>query len=127
MEKRIHETKKAPAPVGPYSQAVEVDGWVMCSGQIPLDPLTGEMLKGDIQAQTKLVMSNIAAVLQGAELGFEHIVKTTIFLVNMSDFAAVNEVYAKYFKDKFPARSTIAVQALPKGAQVEIEVLARRM
>ncbi len=124
--KRVHESKQAPAPVGPYSQAVEADGWLFCSGQIAIDPTTNEVFTGDIKGQTKLVLSNISAVLKSADLTFDNIVKTTIFLTDMRDFAAVNELYAKCFTSKFPARSTIAVAGLPKGVNVEIEVIARR-
>lgn len=124
--KRIHESKQAPSPVGPYSQAVETDGWVFCSGQIALDPTSGEVFTGEISEQTRRVMTNIGAVLKAADLTFENIIKTTIFLTNMNDFAKVNEVYAKSFQSHFPARSTVAVQALPKGVNVEIEVIARR-
>jgi 2-iminobutanoate/2-iminopropanoate deaminase len=124
--KRIHETKSAPAPVGPYSQAVEVDGWMFCSGQISIDAATGEVFTGDVKEQARRVMDNISAVLKSADLNFGHIVKTTIFLTNMADFAQVNEVYARYFTSQYPARSTIAVASLPKGVNVEIEVIARR-
>lgn len=124
MKKNIILTTNAPAPVGPYSQAASLGSFVFCSGQIPIDPKTNEIFKGDIKIQAEMVMKNIGAVLQAAGLGYENIIKTTIFLVNMSDFAAVNEVYAGYFKEQFPARSTIAVKELPKGAHVEIEVIA---
>lgn len=124
--KRVHETKSAPAPVGPYSQAVEAGGFVFCSGQIAIDPKTNQVLSGDARTQAKQVMANIEAVLTQADLKFSNIVKTTIFLTNMNDFAAVNEVYATYFQGQFPARSTIAVAALPKGVTVEIEVIAHR-
>jgi 2-iminobutanoate/2-iminopropanoate deaminase len=124
--KTIIETKGAPAPIGPYSQAVESGGFVFCSGQIPLDPVSGQVLTGSVGEQTELVMKNISAVLQAASLDFHNIVKTTIFLTDMGDFPAVNEVYGKYFKAEAPARSTVAVQGLPRGVKVEIEVLARR-
>ena len=124
--KRVITTKSAPAPVGPYSQAVEADGLIFCSGQIAIDPATNEVFTGDVKEQTKRVMGNIRAVLGAADLGFEHVVKSTIFLTNMADFAQVNEIYAGYFKDRFPARSTVAVAALPKGVTVEIEVIAKR-
>jgi 2-iminobutanoate/2-iminopropanoate deaminase len=126
MFKRVHETKKAPAPIGPYSQAIEANGFLFCSGQIPLDAATGNVLTGSVIEQTELVMKNIGAVLEAAEMGFENIVKTTIYLTDMSDFPKVNEVYAKYFKAEPPARSTVAVAGLPKGVNVEIEVLALR-
>ena len=124
--KKIHETKNAPAPIGPYSQAVESGSFLFCSGQIPLDPVTGQAHTGGVGEQTELVMKNISAVLTQAGLGFENVVKTTIFLTDMGDFPAVNEVYANYFKAEPPARSTVAVAGLPRGAKVEIEVLARR-
>jgi 2-iminobutanoate/2-iminopropanoate deaminase len=126
MFKRVYETKKAPAPIGPYSQAIEVSGFLFCSGQIPLDASTGKVLSGSVSEQTELVMKNIGAVLEEAEMGFENIVKTTIYLTDMNDFPKVNEVYAKYFKAEPPARSTVAVAGLPKGVNVEIEVLALR-
>lgn len=124
--KNIIRTDKAPAPVGPYSQAVEAGGFVFCSGQIAIDAKTGMVHTGPIEEQAKIVMENIQAVLKEAGLGFSNVVKTTIFLTNMNDFTAVNEVYAKYFTEQPPARSTIAVAGLPKGVHVEIEVLAKR-
>lgn len=122
--KRIHRTDKAPAPVGPYSQAVEANGFLFCSGQIAIDPKSGEVFLGDIREQTKRVMSNVRAVLEAANLNFSHVVKSTIFLTNMNDFSHVNEVYASFFPDQPPARSTVAVAGLPKGVHVEIEVVA---
>lgn len=124
--KKIIETKNAPAPIGPYSQAVEAGGFVFCSGQIALDPATNQISTGGVPEQTELVMKNINAVLTEAGLGFDNIVKTTIFLTDMADFPAVNEVYGKYFKSQPPARSTVAVAGLPRGVKVEIEVLAIR-
>lgn len=124
--KREIKSQKAPLPVGPYSQAIQNGDLVFCSGQIPIDPKTNEVLKGSIQEQTILIMENIKGVLTEAGLGFGHVVKTTIFLTKMSDFAVVNEVYAKYFKEPYPARSTVAVSELPKGVQVEVEVLAAK-
>ena len=122
---KIILTENAPAPVGAYSQAVKCNGFLFCSGQIPINPKTNEVLKGTATEQAELVMKNIEAVLKAADLVFADIVKTTIYLTNMNDFAQVNEVYGKYFKSNPPARSTIAVAALPKGVNVEIEVLAR--
>jgi 2-iminobutanoate/2-iminopropanoate deaminase len=127
MFKKVHVSNQAPAPIGPYSQAVEVDGTVYCSGQIPLDAQTGEVLKGSATEQAKKVMANIEAVLKSADLSFSNIVKTTIFLTDMNDFGAVNEVYGAYFQDKPPARSTVQVAGLPKGVNVEIEVIAKRL
>ena len=122
--KKIIYTKNAPHPVGPYSQAVQMGSTVYCSGQISINPETNEVFTGDIKVQTEMVMKNIGAVLQEAGLNYSNIFKTTIFLTNMADFAAVNEVYANYFKENPPARSTIAVAGLPKGVNVEIEVIA---
>lgn len=124
--KKVIETKLAPAPVGPYSQAVEANGFLFCSGQIAIDPATNQVLQGGIPEQTELVMKNISAVLEEAGLNFNHVIKTTIFLTSMSDFPVVNEIYAKAFKSAPPARSTVAVSGLPKGVQVEIEVIACR-
>ena len=126
MSLKIHRTEDAPAPVGPYSQAVEAGGFVFCSGQISIDPKTNEIFNGDVQRQAKMVMENIIAVLKSADLKLTNVVKTTIFLTRMSDFAKVNEVYASYFEKNFPARSTIGVAELPKGVNVEIEVIAKR-
>ena len=124
--KTIIRTDRAPAPVGPYSQAVDAGGFVFCSGQIAIDPRTNVVNTGPVEEQAKIVMENIKAVLTEAGLSFANIVKTTIYLTNMNDFSAVNEVYGKYFTEQPPARSTIAVAGLPKGVQVEIEVLAKR-
>ena len=120
--KKIH-TEKAPAAVGPYSQAIEVNGMVFTSGQIPLDPATGELVEGDVQAQAHQVFKNLTAVLEEAGTSMEKAVKTLCFLDDMADFAAFNEVYAQYFTEK-PARSCFAVKALPKGALCEVEVIA---
>jgi 2-iminobutanoate/2-iminopropanoate deaminase len=117
-------TANAPAPIGPYNQAIRAGDFLFCSGQIPLDPATGELVPGDIAAQTHQVMKNVGAVLAAATATFANVVKTTIFLLDMNDFAAVNAVYGGYFADIAPARSTVAVAGLPKGARVEIEVLA---
>lgn len=122
--KKIISTKEAPTAIGPYSQAVRVGSTVYCAGQIPLDPKSGQIVPGDIGAQTRRVLENIAAVLRAESLAFENIVKTTIFLTNLSDFQTVNEIYGSYFKKEPPARSTVQVPALPKGASVEIEVIA---
>ncbi len=124
--KKIYRTDKAPAPVGPYSQAVEAGGFLFCSGQIAIDPKNNNVMTGPIEEQAKQVLENIKAVLQEAGLGFQNVVKTTIFLTKMEDFTAVNEVYARYFSEQPPARSTIAVAGLPKGVHVEIEVIAQR-
>ena len=123
MKKEV-KTSKAPLPVGPYSQALQHGNFLFCSGQIAIDPKSNEVLKGSVQEQAVLVMENIKSVLAEAGLSFSNVTKTTIFLTKMSDFATVNEVYAKYFQAPFPARSTVAVSELPKGVQVEIEVIA---
>jgi 2-iminobutanoate/2-iminopropanoate deaminase len=122
--KKIISTTDAPAAVGPYSQAVRVGSTIYCAGQIPLDPKTGQIVSGGIDAQTRRVLDNIAAVLKAEGQTFENIVKTTIFLTDLSDFQTVNEIYGSYFKHQPPARSTVQVSALPKGANVEIEVIA---
>lgn len=124
--KKVILTDKAPAPIGPYSQAVMFGNMLFCSGQIALDPTSGAVVGSTAAEQAEQVMKNIQAVLTKAELGFSDIVKTTIFLTDMNDFAKVNEVYAKYFKAEPPARSTVAVAGLPKGVRVEIEVLAAK-
>lgn len=124
--KKVISTDLAPKAIGPYSQAVQMGNFLFCSGQIPIDPKTGEVFTGDIKTQTEMVMKNIEGVLRAADMNFGHIVKTTIFITNMNDFAAVNEVYAKAFTSEPPARSTVAVAGLPKGVNVEIEVLAHR-
>lgn len=123
---RVHLTKQAPAPIGPYSQAVEVNGFLFSSGQIPLDPVSGAMVGNTVGEQAEQVMANIKAVLASADLSLASVVKTTIFLTDMADFSTVNEVYAKHMGATRPARSTVAVLALPKGSKVEIEVLAAR-
>ena len=124
--KKVIATKDAPNAVGPYSQAIAMGNLLFCSGQISIDPKTNEVFTGDIKKQTEMVMANIAAVLKANDMNFGHIVKTTIFLTNMADFATVNETYAKSFTAEPPARSTVAVAGLPKGVSVEIEVLAHR-
>ena len=119
------KTDKAPGAIGPYSQAVAVDGWVYCSGQIPLDPSTGELVEGDIAAQTDLVLKNLAAVLEAAGGSLSDIVKTTVFLSDMGNFVGMNEVYARHFGDHRPARAAVAVRTLPKNVDVEIDAVAR--
>jgi 2-iminobutanoate/2-iminopropanoate deaminase len=122
--KKIISTSDAPAAVGPYSQAVRAGSTIYCAGQIPLDPKSGQIVSQDISAQTRRVLDNITAVLRAEGLSFENIVKTTIFLTDLGDFQSVNEIYASYFKKEPPARSTVQVAALPKGARVEIEAIA---
>lgn len=126
MQKRIIHTPLAPAPVGPYSQAVEAGGFVFCSGQIPINPETNEVVLGEVEGQMRLVMKNIVALLKGADLTLDNVVKVTMYLIDMADFTKVNNIYSEYFKDQAPARTTIAVKALPKGVSVEVEVLAQR-
>ncbi len=126
MSKHEHVlTPHAPCPIGPYSQAVMTGHELYCSGQIPLDPSTGELVNGDVSAQTERVLSNLGAVLCAAGYTFADVIKTTIFLVDMNDFAAVNVIYEKYFGATKPARSTVAVAALPRGARLEIDCIAR--
>ena len=122
--KSIISTTEAPAAIGPYSQAIRSGSMLFCAGQIPLDPKTGQMVSDDISEQTKRVLENISALLRAENLNFNHVVKTTIFLISMGDFQTVNEIYATYFRENPPARSTVAVSALPKGAKIEIEVIA---
>jgi 2-iminobutanoate/2-iminopropanoate deaminase len=121
--KTIIKPKSSPAPVGPYNHAVRVGDLLFCSGQIPLDG-SGAMASGDIRAQTERVLENVKAILTDQGLTFTNVVKATVFMTNLSDFAAMNEVYGKYFTSDFPARSTVQVAALPRGANVEIEVVA---
>jgi 2-iminobutanoate/2-iminopropanoate deaminase len=118
-------TEAAPKAIGPYSQGVVAGGFVFCSGQIPLDPATGELVSGGIEAATERVLDNMEAVLKSAGLAFGDVVKTTVFLVKSEDFPAMNAIYARRFGDHRPARSTVIVAALPKGAEVEIDVIAR--
>jgi 2-iminobutanoate/2-iminopropanoate deaminase len=122
--KKIIYTTKAPAPIGPYSQALMAGNTLYVSGQVPIDPATAELVRGDIRVQARQVMENILSVLGEAGMNYEHIVKTTIFLTDMNDFAAVNEVYGSCFTRDFPARETIQVSALPKNAIIEISVVA---
>jgi 2-iminobutanoate/2-iminopropanoate deaminase len=120
-------TSSAPAPIGPYSQAIDTGSMVFCSGQIPLDPSTGAIVgEGDVEAQTRQVMRNISEVLKQADLGFQQVIKTTIFLKSMGDFPKVNAVYSESFQAPYPARSTVEVARLPKDVAVEIEVIALR-
>ena len=126
MSKKIIRTDRAPAPVGPYAQAIDTGALLFCSGQIAIDPATDQVERGSISEQTTRVMANIEAVLGAAGLTFAHVVKTTIYLRDMADFAAVNTVYARSFPGDPPARSTVAVAGLPKDVGVEIEVIASR-
>jgi len=119
----IKPAKSAPA-LGPYNHGVRFHDLLFCAGQIGLDPATGNLVSGDIKAQTQQVLENIRTILEDQQLTFAHVLKSTVFLTNLADFAAMNEIYGKYFTADFPARSTIQVAALPKGAQVEIEIIA---
>jgi 2-iminobutanoate/2-iminopropanoate deaminase len=122
--KRVIATSEAPAAVGPYSQAIAIGDLLFCAGQIPLDPATGELVGADVTTQTERVCQNIAGVLKANGFTFGNVVKTTVFLTDLANFAAMNAVYSKYFTEPFPARSTIQVAGLPRGSQVEIEVTA---
>jgi len=122
--KKIINTPDAPAAIGPYSQAIHSNGTLYVSGQLPVNPKTGEMVQDDISANTKQVMENISAILKTAGLDFSNVLKTTIFLADMNDFAKVNEVYSSYFSSDFPARETVQVARLPKDAKIEISVIA---
>ena len=124
MPKTVIATPEAPKAVGPYSQAIATGRLLFCAGQIPLLPATGELIAGEAAAQTKQVLENLGAVLRANRMTYANVVKTTVFLIDLADFAAMNEVYALYFPGTFPARSTIQVAALPKGARVEIEAIA---
>ena len=124
-KKRIH-TEQAPKPVGPYSQAVDVDGWLYVAGQVPLEPVTGTWVKGDIAQQTERVLRNMQAILETAGSGLQDVVKTTVYMADLGEFAVMNEVYARYFNDPCPpARATIEAKNLPGGAKLEIEAIAR--
>lgn len=124
MEKEIILSKKAPAAIGPYSPALKVGNLIFASGQVPVDPKTGKMIEGDIEAQTRRALENLKAVLKPYSIGLENVVKATIFLKDMNNFSRVNKVYGEYFKEKFPARSCVEVSRLPKDAEIEIEAIA---
>jgi 2-iminobutanoate/2-iminopropanoate deaminase len=119
-------TTAAPAALGPYSQAIATGETLYCAGQIPLDPATGELVGHDVATQTRRVLENLRAVLAANNMGFEHVLKTTVFMTNLGDFGAMNAVYSDFFPSPYPARSTVQVAALPRGAQVEIEAIASR-
>ena len=123
MERKIINTGNAPAPIGPYSQAVKAGDTLYISGQICIDPASGELRNGDIREETQQVMENLKSILREAGMDFSNVVKTTIFLTNMNDFPIVNEIYGKFFKSDFPARETVAVAALPKFVNVEISMI----
>ena len=122
--KTIIKPKNSPAALGPYNHAVRVGDLLFCAGQIPIDPATGNLVTGDIRAQTGRVLQNVQAILDDQGLTFANVVKSTVFMTNLGDFAAMNEIYAQHFTENFPARSTVQVAALPKAATVEIEVVA---
>ena len=123
---KVIATKAAPAAIGPYSQAIEVNGFVFASGQIPIDPATGAFVEGGIKEQTRQALTNASAILREAGTDLSHVVKTTVFLSDIANFAPMNEVYAEFFAEPYPARSAVAVRDLPKGALVEVEVLAAK-
>ena len=125
MSKTPIETTQAPAAIGPYSQGVVVDGWLWVSGQIPLDPETGEIVGSDAATQADRVLRNLDAILKAAGSGFDRVVRATVYLTSMDDFQAVNEVYARYFDEPYPARVAVEVSRLPRGALVEIDAVAR--
>ncbi len=124
--REVIKTSSAPAAIGPYSQGIRVSAGRMLftAGQVPLDPASGQMITGDIKAQTRRVLENVKAILQAAGASFENVVKTTVFMTDLTEFAAMNEVYAEFFATNPPARSTVEVRALPRGAKVEIETIA---
>ena len=121
--KKVVETKKAPGAIGPYSQGIDIGNLIFFSGQIPLNPETGEMPEG-IEAQTKQALENVKGLLESQGLDFSHVVKTAVFLDNMDDFNTVNSIYAQYFVEPYPARSAVEVGRLPKGALIEVEIIA---
>jgi 2-iminobutanoate/2-iminopropanoate deaminase len=124
MEKKIIRTDNAPAPIGPYNQAIQFGNMLFISGQIPLDPKTGSLIQDDIKAETRMVMENLKAILSEAGMDFTNVLKTSIFLMDMGQFVSVNEVYGSYFTDYSPARETVQVAGLPKGVNVEISMIA---
>ncbi|MCS7190676.1 MAG: RidA family protein [Fimbriimonadales bacterium] len=124
MAKQAIFSSDAPAPIGPYSQATRIGDWIFISGQIPIDPATGELIIGGVAAQTKQVLQNLQAVLTAIGLSLDSVVKTTIYMTDLNMFAEMNEVYSQYFRPPYPARATVQVSALPKGALVEIEAIA---
>ena len=124
--KKVISTPNAPAAIGPYSQAIQVGNLIYTSGQIPIDPATGQLVEGGIKEQTRQSLSNIQAILQEAGLTMASVVKTTVFMADMADFADMNSIYAEFFTEPYPARSAVAVKTLPKNALVEIEVVAEK-
>lgn len=126
MTRNAIETKQAPKAIGPYSQGIAADGWIFTAGQLGLDPATGELVAGGAAAEAEQALKNLGAILEASGSGLAHAVKTTVFLADLADYAAVNEVYARHFHPPYPARSAVQVARLPKDARVEIEVIARR-
>ncbi|MCA1589140.1 MAG: RidA family protein [Acidobacteria bacterium] len=124
MERHVIETSDAPGAIGPYSQAIQANGMIFCSGQIPIDPATGEFVSNDVAEQTEQVLKNLSAVLKAAGSGLDKVVKTTVFLADMGDFTAMNEVYGRYFEANKPARATVQAARLPRDARVEIDCVA---
>jgi len=124
MEKKIISSDRIPAVIGPYSPAVKAENMLFISGQLPIDPKTGDIVKGDIQLQTKQALENLTALLDSYSITLKNVVKTTVFLKNMNDFSKFNKIYAEYFKEKYPARSCIGIAGLPKNALIEIEAIA---
>jgi 2-iminobutanoate/2-iminopropanoate deaminase len=124
MDKKVINTSKAPAPIGPYNQAIMANNMLYISGQIPINPETNELVSGDVATETHQSMRNLSAILEEVGINFNHVVKTTIFLSDMNLFAQVNEVYGSYFSGDYPARETVAVKGLPKGVNVEISMIA---
>ncbi|MEO6071031.1 MAG: RidA family protein [Chitinophagaceae bacterium] len=124
MQKTIIKTSQAPDPIGPYNQAILINGQLFISGQVCIDPATGDLIKGDIKDETRQVMKNLQAILKEAGMDFSQVVKTTIFITDMHQFASINEVYGSYFTSDFPARETVQVSALPKFVNVEISMIA---
>ncbi len=125
MKREAVRTDRAPKAIGPYEQALKVDGWVFTFGQIPLDPKSGTMVEGSIGAQTRQVLDNLRAVLEAAGTSMNRVVKTTVYMTNLADFRQMNEIYAEYFPQEKPARSTVGVASLPRGAMIEIDVVAQ--
>jgi len=124
MDKRAVSSAKAPKAIGPYSPAVRAGNLLFLSGQVPIDPATGNMIEGDIAAQTRRVLDNVGALLEAGGVSFANVVRTTVFLADMNDFAAMNQVYGEYFREPYPARATVQVARLPKDSRVEIDVIA---
>ena len=125
MKREVIKSEKAPKAIGPYEQALKLDGWVYTSGQIPLDPQSGAMVEGGIGAQTRQVLENLRRVLEAAGTSMNRVVKTTVYMTNLADFQKMNEIYAEYFPQDKPVRSTVGVASLPRGAMVEIDLIAQ--